>query len=129
MSDKLFLEAFEQIGLAAGQAAALPDHREIRRESPVVTTQSEAGQVAVTIQDGKITGLVLDEHWLEGEYADTVAALIQKTINDAYEKWSVQELDSVMNVLPDVKQLYGALGAARAKLDDAWVQALAETHS
>ena len=129
MSEALFREAFEQIGLAAGQAAALPDHRERPRESPEVTVRSAGGEVTVTVQDGKLSGFNLDQFWLEGEEADSIAQLIKTTVNEAYEEWSRQELASVMAITPDVKELYGALGAARAKLDEAWVRGLAEAKS
>ena len=129
MREALFRDAFEQIGLAAGKAAALPDHRERVRETPTVDVQSSRGEVSVSVHDGKLSGLRFDELWFQVQEADGAALLIQKTINEAYEKWAAQELEGLMEITPDVKELYGALGSARAKLDEAWVQALTENHS
>ncbi len=129
VSEALFREAFEQLGLAAGKAATLPDHRDRPHEALTVETQSPGGEVSLQISEGKVEGLRLDRSWFEHEEVDVAAALIQNTINDAYQQWAQQELDQVTTRTPDMKELYGALGAARAKLGEAWVQGLAEVRS
>ena len=128
-SEALFREAFEQIGLAAGQAAQLPDHRERPQERPSVTTQSPAAEVTVTVHDGKVEGLRFDPMWFEGQTPDDAAILIVRTLNKAYDAWAKKELENLTEITPDVKELYGALGAARAKRDEAWVRGIAEAKS
>ena len=129
MSETLLAEAFEEIGLAAGKAAALPDHRERPREGIVVDKRSPGGEVSVMIREGRVEGLLLDPMWLEDEFADVIAGVIQRTVNEAYQEWAERELEDIRTHTPEMTELYGALGAARAKLGQAWVQGLAEARS
>lgn len=115
----MFREAFEEIGLAAGKAAALPDHRDCPRESTIVDKRSPGGEVSLVIREGRIEGLTLDPMWLEDEFADTIATVIQRTINEAYQEWAERELEGIKTATPDLKELYGALGAARASVCEA----------
>ena len=81
------------------------------------------------IREGRVEGLLLDPMWLEDEFADVIATLIQRTVNEAYQEWAERELEDIRTHTPEMKELYGALGAARAKLGQAWVQGLAEARS
>lgn len=108
------------------RAAALPDHRERKVESPEVSTASPRGEVRVTISDAKVSSMVLDENWLLDTPADEVADLITATTNQAMEEWSELQLEAIQAVTPDMLELHAAISTARAELQDAWVATLAE---
>ncbi|MGA4506994.1 YbaB/EbfC family nucleoid-associated protein [Propionibacteriaceae bacterium G1746] len=121
-----FEHAFDSVASVVEQAAALPDHRERRVDSPTVTKVSDGGHVHVTVTDAKVSSMWLDENWLIDTPADEVADLVTSTTNAALEEWNALQLEAIQNVTPDMKQLYAAISTARSELNDAWVATLAE---
>ncbi len=121
-----FESAFDSVADAVARAAALPDHRERPVETPRVTCQSPRGEVVVTVHDGKVESLWLNDMWLEGALTDDVAALITQVTNEALELWGDQHLAQLQEITPEMKELHAAISVARSQLEDAWVATLAK---
>lgn len=121
-----FEGAFDSVARIVEQAAAIPDHRERKVESPVVEFSSDLSEVRVSVQDAKIQSMWLDQEWLAITNADEVADVITRTTNRALDEWSRLQLEAIQSITPDMLQLHGAISAARAELQDAWVATLAE---
>lgn len=121
-----FVSAFDSIASVVEQAAQLPDHRERPRPPLVVTQASPEHEVTVTVTEGKVSAIELKQFWFEDAESSTVADLVTVTVNDALEEWSRQQLDHIMSVTPEMRELSAAIKAARDELDDAWIKTLAD---
>lgn len=80
----------------------------------------------VTVHDGKVESLWLNDMWLEGALTDDVAALITQVTNEALDLWGDQHLAQLQEITPEMKELHAAISVARSQLEDAWVATLAK---
>lgn len=80
----------------------------------------------MTVTDGTVTSIDIKQFWFEDNDARAVGHLVTTTVNKALAEWGRQQLDQVMNLTPDMRQLSAAINTARDKLDDAWIKTLAD---
>lgn len=123
----MFDEAWRSIASVVEKSAALPDHRERPREPLVVTCESAGHEVAVVISEAKLSSLWIDEVWAQGASMADVMSVIKDTVNRGLDEWNHKQLDQMMQVTPDLKELDAAIKAAHSQLDAAWVRALGES--
>lgn len=127
VSEQKFQTAFESIADVIEKAAHLPDHRERPREPLVVSHHNDDHTITVNVEDAKIRSMQLSDMWLDTVTADEAADQITAVVNAAFEEWNRQQLNEIMTVTPDMKELHAAITGARQQLDDAWAATLAES--
>ena len=121
-----FDDAFLSIADVVKKAASLPDYRERDVEPLEVEVASPRGEVRVRVCDARVAWLGLDEIWHGVTGTVGVSEMIIETMNQALDEYNRQYLAQMGEQLPDLKELGAAFQVANDKLDQGWVQTLAQ---
>lgn len=124
-----FERAFDSVADAVELAAALPDEPAVTPETEPVTTSSPADEVQVTVRDGRVQSMRLEQFWVDGASADEVSILVTQVVNKGLDEWSTAWMSQIEDANPALARLNAAVSAGRQQLEDAWNAVLEETRT
>ena len=123
-----FRDAFDGIAEAARKAGEL---KHIERPTPPLerSAESTGNEVSVTILDGRIRALRLEDTWLVEASGDQIEALIMTTINRALDDWAAESLSMTQNLTPELSEVTAVIARARAQVHEAFGQVVERSRS